>query len=123
MFLLFLACVGGAPPEPTTETTNLTDVGTLCWNETGDLEVDFQQCLSSSCDTLLAAECTTSLDDDILLVTATAVIDSVVGVACTEDCGAVTAICPITDDWIEGAQIRARYGTVDTPLEQIPNCF
>jgi hypothetical protein len=110
-------------PGTTIETTTLTDVGTLCWNQTGDLQVDFQQCLSSSCDTLLAVECTTSLEDDVLLVTATAVIESVMGGGCTNDCGSVTATCEITDDWLEGAQIRARYGTVDTPLEQIQGCF
>ncbi|MEZ4318335.1 MAG: hypothetical protein R3F61_12565 [Myxococcota bacterium] len=83
------ACGGGDGPR----TIRLEDVGTFCIDPAdGAYVVDFDQCLSSSCDTLVSAECTGSLDGDVLTLTTLAVIESSEG-ECTADCGAVVAEC------------------------------
>lgn len=53
LLLLLLAACG-----PKITTTEITDEGTVCVNDAGDVEVTFPGCLSSSCDTLVSATCT-----------------------------------------------------------------
>ncbi len=91
-FLSLLACA----PEVTTRT--LTDEGSVCVDD-GGIVVTFPDCLSSSCDTLLSAECSATLVDGVLEVHAEAVIESQ-GNECTTDCGLVQATCelPLVED-------------------------
>lgn len=77
--------------------TVLTNQGVACVDEAaGTVEVDFQGCLSSSCDTLLSAECTATWANGSLTVEATAVIESQ-GNVCTDDCGFITTACDLPD--------------------------
>ena len=87
----------------------------------GDLIIDFQECLSSSCDTLLSSSCSASLDEDVLMVTGAAEIESYVDTVCTDDCGFVGATCelPLIED---PATVTVSYGGVDTPMEEVPDC-
>lgn len=57
-----------------------------------DVSVDFGLCTSSSCDEVLHASCTATLEGTTITVEATATIRSKGG-ACTEDCGSVTTGC------------------------------
>lgn len=122
MLLTLLACIGGlGDSETETEINTLEDSGALCTKEDGTLKVDFQTCLSSSCDTLLSAVCTATLEDDLLTVTATAEIASQVGGACTDDCGFVEASCdgPYIEDT---SVVRVRYGGSTVPFDDLDTC-
>lgn len=75
---------------------DLVDQGMACVSgEAGqphDVSVDFGVCKSSSCDEVLHASCSATLEGTTLTVEATARIRSKDG-PCTEDCGSVTAEC------------------------------
>ena len=92
MWLFFLAC--SIVSEQKT-TTTLTDVGTACL-ASDTIQVDFETCLSSSCDTLVSATCTAELQGDTVVVHAEAVIESE-GNECTDDCGFVSAECALPE--------------------------
>lgn len=111
--LLFLAC------QPRITTTELIDTGMVCWMG-DDLIIDFQSCLSSSCDTLTGADCTVTLDGSNLTFQGLATIQSQ-GNECTADCGFVTATCevPTLDD---PAAITVIYGTETMAWDEIPDC-
>jgi len=117
VILLILACLGGR-----TEIITIEDEGSLCWNSGGNLEIDFDQCRSSSCDSLLSSECSAELFDGVLEVSGTASIESQIGGTCTADCGVTTAICelPSIDD---PDAVVVSYGGVDTVLSEIPDCW
>ncbi len=76
-----------APTElqPEITTTTITDEGTVCVNDAGEVEVTFPGCLSSRCDTLVSATCTAVLEGETVVVHAEAVIESQ-GEECTADC-------------------------------------
>lgn len=94
---LFLTLLVACEPEVTT--TTITDEGTACVNDEGDIQVTFPGCLSSSCDTLTSATCTAELVDGVLEVHGEAVIESQ-GDVCTDDCGIIQATCamPLIED-------------------------
>ncbi len=120
MLLLFIGCIGGTKGE--VETNEHIDEGLLCWASDGALIIDFQQCLSSSCDDLLSAECTVTEEGDLLVVHGSAVIESQVGGECTDDCGFVEATCTLPEAE-DPSQVRVRYAGQDLPMEEIPDCF
>lgn len=92
LMLLTLAACGG--PEPV-ETT-LTAIRDVCVD--GDeLVVDFEGCLSSSCDTLLSASCEVDFDGAVVDVSGEAVVRRE-GDVCTDDCGFIEARCPVPAD-------------------------
>ncbi len=93
LLTLLVAC------EPPIETRTITDEGSACVDDAGDIEVTFAGCLSSSCDTLVSAECTAELVDGVVEVHGEAVIESQ-GTECTDDCGIITATCalPLVED-------------------------
>jgi hypothetical protein len=106
----FLAGCG----DPVT-TTVLDDVGTVCLASDGSLVLDFDQCLSSSCDTLVVATCEAALDGTTLTVTSHAEIEHQ-GKECTDDCGFVTATC--TGDTVtDPAGIEVDVGGTTAALE------
>lgn len=114
MILVLLACV--LPLDSgkiTTET--ITDEGTVCLNDAGQVEVTFPGCLSSSCDTLVSATCTATLVDGVLEVHAEAVVESQ-GEECTADCGIIQATCemPLVED---PDTVVFSYAGVETPLD------
>lgn len=110
---LFLGLLVGCGPVTSTET--LTDVGTACVNASGDVEVSFPGCLSSSCDTLTSATCTAELVDGVLVVHAEAVIVHE-GDICTDDCGFIGASCPMP--LVEDPDsVVLSYGGTETPLD------
>jgi hypothetical protein len=94
--VLVAACSGERGPH---EDVDHVDVGRACVTGEQDaahtVAVDFGLCLSSSCDDLLDATCSTTLEGSTLTVEATATVRSKSGrfVSCTEDCGSVTAEC------------------------------
>lgn len=89
--LLLLACKGEDPIVP----SDVTDIQGVCVR--GDqFEVTFVGCLSSSCDTLVSSSCETSVDGSVTTITGTAHIESQ-GTECTDDCGFITARCPVPD--------------------------
>lgn len=89
MLLTLAACA-----DPIT-TQTLTDEGTACV-DASTVSVDFGACLSSSCDTLVSASCTATLEGTVVTVHAEAVIDSQ-GKTCTADCGLVSTTCALPD--------------------------
>ena len=59
------------------------------------LNVEFNTCLSSSCDTLVDSSCEASVEGDVIEVSGLASIDAQVNGACTLDCGLATASCQL----------------------------
>ena len=55
--------------------------------------VEFDLCLSSSCDTLMESSCEFTRDGDELTLTGLALVESQTKGACTSDCGRVSAQC------------------------------
>ena len=94
--LLALLCLAACDLGPKVTTTTITDEGTVCLNDAGQVEVTFPGCLSSSCDTLTSATCTAELDGELIVVHGEAVIDSE-GEECTADCGIIQATCDLPD--------------------------
>lgn len=94
--LLALPLVAACDVGPKVTTTTITDEGTVCVNDAGQVEVTFPGCLSSSCDTLTSATCTAEIDGDLVVVHGEATIDSE-GDECTADCGIIQATCDLPD--------------------------
>lgn len=115
LLLLALACTR-------TKTVTLVDEGAFCFDSATDTyQVDFQTCLSSSCDTLVETACAVTLEDEGLVVTASATIESVVNGDCTADCGFVQVGCQLPElDDTEGLTVR--YGSTTVPLDQVEAC-
>ena len=90
-----------ADDQPTTKTVDHTDVGTACVSGTVDqpheVAVDFDLCLSSSCDKLVSASCTVEQSGVDLTVNGKATVSRTGGpdTMCTADCGRVTAKCSV----------------------------
>jgi len=102
-----------------TETEYINE-GTLCWGDEG-LTVDFNLCLSSSCDTLAESYCTTSYADNTLTVESYARVESMNG-TCTADCGMPTATCtdmPLIED---SSTVTVSYGDAEMPLDDLSEC-
>ena len=99
MTLFLLACTAGSPPGIETITT--TNTGSVCLEAPvadgdGQITVDPNLCLSSSCDTLISATCTATLDGSTITVTSEFVVESQTGdVSCTDDCGLPMATCTV----------------------------
>lgn len=95
--------------------TTYTNEGTACVDEdAGVVRVDFQLCLSSSCDTLIDASCTATWSNGSLTVQGAATVESQ-GNVCTDDCGFVQTSCdlPAEADLTSGV---LSYGGVQTDL-------
>jgi hypothetical protein len=84
----------GCGDDPITE-RDVTDIASACVRD-GQITVRLADCLSSSCDTLLASACAATLDGAVVTVTASATIQSQ-GQECTADCGLVSATCALPD--------------------------
>ena len=90
MFLTWM--IGCADPVTSKEVTEISGV---CVEE-GNFVVTFSTCLSSSCDSVESAECTTTVSGAVIEVSGSATIRSQ-GETCTSDCGYVTAECVVPD--------------------------
>lgn len=114
MIIALFACVFPLDSGKIT-TKTITDEGTVCLNDAGQVEVTFPGCLSSSCDTLVSATCTATLVDGVLEVHAEAVVESQ-GDECTADCGIIQATCemPLVED---PDTVVFSYAGVETPLD------
>jgi hypothetical protein len=110
LFALALA----ACADPVTSRT-LTDEGTACIDEAGDIEVTFPGCISSSCDTVVSATCSAELVDSVVVVTGEAVIESQ-GDMCTDDCGIVQATCA-APELPDGAEITISYAGTEVAID------
>ena len=108
LLVLLLAC------GPKVVTDTITDDGSVCVNDAGEVEVTFEACLSSSCDTVVSAECSATYADDVVEVHATAVIDREQG-ECTSDCGYVTVTCAMPEGVPDTATFS--FGGESTPLD------
>src|SRR5688572_11149480 len=73
-----------------TEVISVENAGGLDISASSDtlrVRVDFEQCLSSSCDEVQSATCSASITDDRIVVTSQLVYTSATGErACTDDC-------------------------------------
>lgn len=95
--LLVLALLVACDGTGGTTVTVLDNQGTACVDEAaGTVQIDFETCLSSSCDTLEGASCNATWSGDTLTVTSTASVVSTGG-DCTADCGFATASCDLPD--------------------------
>ena len=109
----------GCPAEP--EIVEFVNEGALCLSN-GDLVVDWQTCLSSSCDTLTDDTCTATLTSGTLVVESYGRIESDVAAGtCTSDCGFASATCtlPLIED---PATVTVEHGSTSTLLGDIPDC-
>lgn len=82
------------------QTMTLADEGTFCLegnaDETIDILVDAQVCLSSSCSRNASGSCSAAIDNDIITITSSFEWEEASGnVACTDDCGFLGAECEI----------------------------
>lgn len=109
VLLALWACV------PETTVTTLSSEGSVCLTDSGELQVTFPGCLSSSCDTLVSATCEATLVDGVLEVTAEAIIESE-GDQCTSDCGLIQATCemPLVED---PSTVVVRYAGEESTLD------
>ena len=82
--------------------------------------IDFEGCLSSSCDTLDAAECILTEDGSGLSVSGTAEITSQ-GDVCTADCGFVTASCSLPDGTTDDTTLT--YNGSTTTVGELEECY
>ncbi|HEY3500338.1 MAG TPA: hypothetical protein VGK73_36855 [Polyangiaceae bacterium] len=90
VFALLSGCVS-------TDTHTHTNTGELCFKstETGSVEmvVTFPDCLSSSCDEEIQANCHVVEKNGTIVVEGFAEVESQKGGSCTADCGSLTAKC------------------------------
>ncbi len=109
-----IAC-GTGPTQST-----LRNQGSACVDTAaGTITVDFETCLSSSCDTLLSASCTARWNVDAVELEAEAVIESAgPGTDCTTDCGFVTATCDLPDEADPSGNLV--YGSLIRAIADIP---
>jgi hypothetical protein len=84
-----------------TEILLLDNTGTACVDEANaEVFVDFQTCMSSSCNTVLSRSCTATVDGDTLVVTSAAEVESQTGPGnCTLDCMTVSVACDLPEGW------------------------
>lgn len=117
MLALFFAF---ACTEPTIE--RFEDTGVFCFDTTqGTYAVDFQTCLSSSCDRVIEASCTIESENGVLVVHATAEVERATSGTCTDDCRFLRPSCELPDlDDTEG--IDFVYGSTRTDISDIPSC-
>lgn len=112
--------LAGCPIVGGVDVTEFVDEGELCIGSDGRLVVDWQTCLSSSCDTLTDATCEATLDGGTLTVTSYGRIESS-GTTCTDDCGFASAACdlPTVED---PSTVTVAHGTTSVGLDAIPDC-
>ncbi|MCB9674521.1 MAG: hypothetical protein H6737_05350 [Alphaproteobacteria bacterium] len=116
--LIFGTLILAGCPDPV-EVTEFTNEGVICWSQ-GELIVDFQTCLSSSCDTLTDATCTATLENGVLTIESYGRIESQ-GNECTDDCGFASATCelPLIED---PSTVTVEHGTSSVAMDDIPDC-
>ncbi|MEZ4318780.1 MAG: hypothetical protein R3F61_14800 [Myxococcota bacterium] len=117
--VLFTALTACNVVDPV-DVTEFVNEGTLCTNANGDVVVDWQTCLSSSCDTLTDAECTATLDGTDLALESYGRIESQ-GLECTDDCGFAVATCTLPTI-ADPTQITVTHGTTTVTLSDLPDC-
>ena len=99
IFMLFIMVIWfcmACTTTPTRVEVDVSNKGNACVDD-GAVRVDFQTCLSSSCDTL-EASCVVTLDGETLVVTSEATVTSE-GDICTTDCGTATTTCALPEGW------------------------
>jgi hypothetical protein len=111
--LLALALlVTGCDPDVEPTETSLDNLGSVCISEAA-VRVDFETCLSSSCDTLSEESCTVTLEEDVLVVTSVATLTTQ-GDECTADCGFSVVTCDLPSGW--EAATTLSYGGTDVDV-------
>ena len=93
MLVLALCALGCTEPAPTV--VEFVNEGALCLDGS-QIVVDWQTCLSSSCDTLTDSDCTATLDNGVLTLDSYGRIESQ-GAECTDDCGFASATCELPE--------------------------
>ena len=125
--IAILACVLGL--LACSDDTTYENVGSVCISGDADaahsVEVDFQVCLSSSCDEVVESTCDVSVSGSDITVTASATVKSKGG-ACTADCGQLTVDCET--DPLAAGNYNVVYGDVQgtltvPPITDEPTCF
>lgn len=112
--LAVVACFGcGDRVERNTVET----IDRLCLSGPDTVRAKFATCLSSSCDTLVSAQCTLTRDGEDAVITGRAEIDSQ-GNECTTDCGFVEATCSGS----LGEATRVRTGNLTIERDALESC-
>ena len=94
------------------------DEGQMCREDT-EITIQFDFCMSSSCDTLLSATCETGHTNEGVVVTSHAAVESTGGV-CSTDCQWVTATCDLPNEWTEDDTIS--HGDETTTIGAMAAC-
>lgn len=119
MFLFGALGLVGCAGDPEPSVVEFHDEGTLC-RQGSDLLIDWETCLSGSCDTLTVAECAVSLEGGVLTLTSHGEITSV-GTECTADCGFAQVLCELPEI-PDPAAITVEHGATTVDLDAIPAC-
>ena len=85
------------PDGPEYETNDISNQGTACIQD-GTVRVDFDQCLSSSCDQARGLSCEGTVEGNTLTVTSVGEVVSQVDGNCTNDCNGAVVTCNVTGD-------------------------
>lgn len=117
--LLILLLGAIACSVTTSRVIDHNNTGEVCFAD-GNLVVDFNVCLSSSCDTLVESSCSTELVGNTLMVESFASVERESG-GCTQDCGILTAPCDMPDI-DDTSTVTITYGDTSTALDELPDC-
>jgi len=101
-----------------TTTWEVENEGEMCREDT-EITIQFDFCMSSSCDTLLLATCETGHTSDGIVVTSHAAVESTGG-SCSTDCRWATATCELPNQWTEDDTIR--HGDETTTIGAMAAC-
>ena len=133
LFLALAACppvTGGGGSDEDWQPVSYIDEGQVCFADQ-DMEVVVSvtapDCLSSSCSRDLAGECTAVVDGTTITLTSDIHWEQNIGekVACTEDCGAPTVECTISDlpDGTYTVTLGGVESTLIVPITEPCNTF
>ena len=98
---------------------SLDNKGTVCVKD-NKVRVDFQTCLSSSCDTLEGALCVATMQGESVVVTSTATRVTK-GNTCTSDCGFARVTCDLPSGADKATTVI--YGGSSKPIDTLCNAF
>ena len=109
---LALGLTACGPAGQDVRTTDVSNSGSACIRDTNEVLVNFDRCLSSSCDTLVDASCTATVDGTTLVVTSAGTIETdLTADGCTSDCRSSWTTCAITGDPSAVTEIAYADGT------------
>lgn len=112
-----MALLGACSVQPQVSTDIITR-GTPDCVDGNQVRVRFDTCLSSSCDKLVSAECTLTVNGTTAVIVGEAVVEHNGDAECTADCGLVDATC---SGELESA-VEVRFGDELRDLGDLSAC-